>query len=57
MSKTKKKGESSPPGRRRGRPEKRLKIDDTPQNVARALWGEPSTKFSRNQGSQRLSGA
>ena len=27
------------PKRRRGRPEKLLKIEDTPLNVARALWG------------------
>ena len=56
MAKTKNKGESSPPVRRRGRPERRLKIDDTPQNVARALWGERSTKYPKNHGSQKLSG-
>ena len=43
--------------RPRGRPEKPLKIDDTPENVARALWGERSTKFPKNQGNQALSGA
>ena len=35
------------PKRRRGRPEKLLKIEDTPLNVARALWGERSTKFPK----------
>lgn len=30
-----------PPKRRRGRPEKPLKIKDTPENVARALFGLP----------------
>lgn len=35
------------PERPRGRPEKPLKIDDTPENVARALWGERSTKFPK----------
>lgn len=43
--------------RKRGRPEKFFKIDDTPENVARALWGERSTKFPKNQGDQTLSGA
>lgn len=32
-----------------GRPEKPLKIDDTPENVARALWGERSTKFPKKE--------
>lgn len=45
------------PKKRRGRPAKFLKIDDTPENVARALWGERSTKFPKNQGNQTLSGA
>ena len=35
----------SQPKNKRGRPEKLLKIDDTPESVARALWGERSTKF------------
>ena len=30
--------------RRRGRPEKPLKIDDSPENVARALFGLPPLK-------------
>lgn len=30
--------------RRRGRPEKPLKIDDSPRNVARALFGMPPLK-------------
>ena len=33
------------PKRRRGRPEKMFKIEDTPENVARAMWGVRSTKF------------
>ena len=37
---------STGPEKRRGRPEKLSKIDDTPLNVARALWGERSTKFT-----------
>lgn len=45
------------PKRKRGRPEKFFKIDDTPENVARALWGERSTKFPKKQGNQTLSGA
>jgi len=57
MIKIKNKDESSPQKKRRGRPEKRLKIDDTPENVARALWGERSTKFPKNQGNQTLCGA
>ena len=36
MAKTKNKGESSPQKKRRRRPEKHLKIDDTPENVALA---------------------
>ena len=36
--------ESVPPKRKRGRPEKPLKIDDTPENVARALFGLPPIK-------------
>ena len=35
--------------RKRGRPEKPLKIDDTPENIARALFGMPSTKFTRKK--------
>lgn len=57
MAKSKSKGESSPQIIRRRRPEKLLKIDDTPENVARALWGERSTKFPKGQGNQTLSGA
>ena len=33
--------------RRRGRPEKFYKIDDTPLNVARSFFGIPSDKFTR----------
>lgn len=40
-------GKGTKPKRRRGRPEKVTKIDDTPLNVARALWGERSTKFTK----------
>ena len=35
------------PKRRRGRPEKPLKIDDTPENVARSFFGIKSTKYLR----------
>ena len=45
------------PKQNRGRPEKLFRIDDTPENVARALWGERSTKFPKSQGNQTLSGA
>ena len=51
------KGSDANSKRGRGRPEKFFKIDDTPENVARALWGERSTKFPKNQGNHRLSGA
>ena len=47
MTKTKNRGESSPQEKRRGRFEERLQINDTPENVARALWGERSTKFPK----------
>ena len=33
-----------PTKKRRGRPEKPLRIDDTPENVARALFGLPLSK-------------
>jgi len=36
--------------KRRRRSERPLRIDDTPQNVARALWGERSTKFPKKWG-------
>lgn len=32
-----------------GRPEKPLKIDDSPLNVARALFGIPSDKFKNGR--------
>ena len=32
---------------KRGRPEKFLKINDTPRNVARSFFGMPSTKFTQ----------
>ena len=35
------------PKRKRGRPEKLTKIEDSPRNVARALFGIPSDKFTR----------
>ena len=37
------------PKRRRGRPEKLFRINDTPENVARAMWGVRSTKFPKNE--------
>ena len=46
LSEQSKKPESTPK-RKRSRPEKLIKIDDTPENVARALWGERSTKFPK----------
>ena len=33
--------------RKRGRPEKPLKIDDTPRNVARTFFGIKSPKYVR----------
>ena len=33
--------------RKRGRPEKFLKINDSPRNVARSFFGMPSTKFTQ----------
>ncbi len=39
--------EYSPQKRRRGRPEKPLKIDDTPENVARSLFGMPPIKANK----------
>ncbi len=38
------------PKPKRGRPEKRGKIDDTPRNVARSFFGIRSTKFTKKQG-------
>ena len=35
------------PKRKRGRPEKLVKIDDSPRNVARALFGIRSDKYAR----------
>ena len=35
------------PKPKRGRPEKPLKIDDTPRNVARTFFGIPSPKYVR----------
>ena len=34
---------------KRGRPEKLVKIDDTPLNVACSFFGIPSDKFTRSQ--------
>ena len=39
----------SPPRNRRGRPEKLIKIDDTPLNVARFFFGSPSDKYTRSK--------
>ena len=36
--------------RKRGRPEKFVKINDTPRNVARSFFGMPSTKFVKQDG-------
>ena len=33
--------------KRRGRPEKFCRIDDTPLNVARSFFGIPSDKFTK----------
>lgn len=38
--------------RKRGRPEKRLKINDTPRNLARSFFGLPSTKFTEEKNVQ-----
>ena len=37
------------PKRKRGRPEKPLKIDGSPRNIARALFGIRSDKFAPRQ--------
>ena len=47
MTKPKQPKKEQKPKRRRGRPEKPLKIDDTPRNIARSLFGIPSDKFTR----------
>ena len=39
---TKKQPKEQNPKRKRGRPGKLVKIDDSPRNVARALFGMPS---------------
>ena len=48
---TRNKGSEEPtspqPKRKRGRPEKLVKIDDTQRNVARAFFGIRSDKFTR----------
>ena len=46
-TKQQKQVEKAQPKRKRGRPEKPLRIDDTPENIAKALFGMPSTKFDR----------
>ncbi len=38
---------NQPHKRKRGRPEKPLKIDDTPRNVARTFFGIKSPKYVR----------
>ncbi len=43
----KKPTQSHLPKRKRGRPEKPLKIDDTPRNVARTFFGIKSPKYVR----------
>lgn len=47
--KQQKRSESVTLKRKRGRPEKPLKIDDTPENVARALFGLPPIKATTKQ--------
>ena len=44
---SKKPSKSHSPKRKRGRPEKPLKIDDTPRNVARTFFGIKSPKYVR----------
>ena len=39
--------------RKRGRPEKFVKINDTPRNVARSFFGMPSTKFVKQDGQEQ----
>ena len=41
------KDQQAKPKRKRGRPEKLVKIDDTPRNVARAFFGIRSSKYAR----------
>ena len=41
----------NPAKRKRGRPEKPLKIDDTPENVARSLFGLPPIKSTKKRDS------
>ena len=41
------KTEKSEAKRRRGRPEKPLKIDDSPRTVARSFFGIKSTRYVR----------
>ncbi len=43
----KQKAKKQQANRKRGRPEKLVQIDDSPRNVARALFGLPSDKFTR----------
>ena len=43
-----------PKKRKRGRPEKNYKIDDTPLNVARALWGETFNKVPQERQNRLL---
>lgn len=47
MAKQKKGKQEERPRRKRGRPEKPLKIDDSPRNIARALFGLPPLKEPR----------
>ena len=42
----KRQSQDGQPKRKRGRPEKPAKIDDSPRNVARALFGIRSTKYT-----------
>ena len=44
---SKKQSREQQPKRKRGRPEKLVKIDDTPRNVARAFFCIRSDKFTR----------
>ena len=43
----KRQSQSEQPRRKRGRPEKPVKIDDSPRNVAHALFGIRTDKFNR----------
>ena len=46
-AKERKQDQGKRPKRKRGRPEKPLKIDDSPRNVARSFFGIKSTRYVR----------